>query len=531
MADRLRDRFRRALQDQRGFALVIALGVTVVLSMTVVTVIEAARSNQRSSTMSSGRMSAYDLAEAGLNNAMSVLRLSTNNALDKYVFCPAVVPPATAPTLPCTNTNTYSSGTVTWYGNLYQNPAAGTAYWDLFSTGHVRNPFGGADYQKTIRATIPVVPVTTQPLNNPSWNYIFSRAPGTGVAFSGCDMTLGNSVDVTAPLYVMGNLCLQNTATISKGPLIVKGSLDQQATNNHVGTASVNINEAHIGKGCRWKAQASHNPCVYGAAGTTPVRDNIWATILDATPPAVTAPTVMWNDWYLNASPGPYYPCAAPQAGEPANPTFAFDNPVTTMSDTDANKLTYKNDNQGIANLTPGSSYTCKTVNGQISWDFPNKVLTINGTIFIDGSAKVDIGGVVRYKGQATIYTSGSVLVKNTSLCGYSSGPSCTVGSWDSTQDLLGWVVNGNGSVAADNQVSPGDGAQFISSYFQGAVYATNVVDIGTTAIVDGPLDGSTVILGQSSNSTFNGFTFVPVGMPGNPTVYALAQTPQMTGG
>ena len=28
----------------------------------------------------------------------------------------------------------------------------------------------------------------------------------------------------------------------------------------------------------------------------------------------------------LNASPGPYYPCAAPLAGEAANPTFAFDN-------------------------------------------------------------------------------------------------------------------------------------------------------------------------------------------------------------
>jgi hypothetical protein len=531
MADRLADRFRRVLQEQRGFALVIALGVTVVLSMTVVTVIEAARSNQRSATMSSGRAAAYDLAEAGVNNAMSVLRLPTNNALDKYVFCPTVVPPATAPQPPCTNTNTYSSGTVTWYGNLYQNPAAGTAYWDLFSTGHVRNPFGGTDYQKTIRATIPVVPVTTQPLNNPSWNYIFSRAPGTGVAFSGCDMTLGNSVDVTAPLYVMGNLCLQNTASISKGPLIVKGSLDQQATQNHVGAAGANLNEAHIGKGCRYKNQASHNPCVYGAGGTTPVRDNIWATILDATPAPVTAPTVLWNDWYLNASPGPYFPCAAPLAGEPANPTFAFDNPITTMSDSDANKLTYRNDNQGIVNLTPGSSYTCKTVNGQLSWDYPNKVLTLSGTIFIDGSAKVDIGGVVRYHGQATIYTSGSVLIKNTSLCGYSSGPSCTVGSWNSTQDLLGFVVNGNGSNVADNQVSSGDGAQFVSAYFQGAVYATNIVDIGTTSIVDGPLDGSTVILGQSSNSTFNGFTFVPVGMPGNPTVYALAQTPQMTGG
>ena len=76
-----------------------------------------------------------------------------------------------------------------------------------------------------------------------------------------------------------------------------------------------------------------------------------------------------------------------------------------------------------------------------------------------------------------------------------------------------------------------GDGVQFVSSYFEGAVYATNIVDIGTTATVDGPLDGSTVILGQSSTSTFNGYTYVPVGMPGNPTIYALAQPPQITGG
>jgi len=521
-------RLRRLLGEERGFALVIALGVTVVLSMTVVTVIESASSNQRNATMSGGRASAYDLAEAGVNNAMSVLRLPTNNALDKYVFCSDS---GSLPTLPCTRTDTYSNGNVVWYATLYQNAAAGTAYWDLFSTGHVRNPYGGADYQKTLRATIPVVPVTTQPLNNPSWNYIFSRNTGSGVAFSGCDMTLANSVNVTSPLYVMGNLCLQNTARISKGPLIVKGSVDQQATNNQIGAAGADLNEAHIGKGCRYKAQASHNPCSYGAGGGAGTHDNIWATILDATPPAVTPPTVQWNDWYLNAAPGPYYACATPQAGDPPNPSFAFDNPVAVASDTDANKLAYKNDNQGIANLTPGSSYMCKTVGGELSWDYPNKTLTVNGTIFIDGSAKIDIGGIVRYKGQATIYTSGSVLIKNTSVCGYSAGASCTFSSWDSTKDLLGFVSNGNGSNAADNQVSPGDGVQFVSSYFEGAVYATNVIDIGTTATVDGPLDGSTVILGQSSSSTFNGFTMVPVGMPGNPTVYALAQLPQVTGG
>jgi hypothetical protein len=528
VAGRFISRLRRVVKDERGFALVIALGVTVVLSMTVVTVIESARSNSRSSTMTGGRSSAYNLAEAGVNNAMSVLRLTTNNALDKYVFCPDA---ASLPPLPCQRTDTYSAGKVTWYATLYQNPAAGTAYWDVFSTGYVRNPFGGADYKKTIRATIPVVPITTQPLNNPSWNYIFSRAPGTGVAYSGCDMTLQNSVNVSAPLYVMGNLCLQNTAKISKGPLVVKGSMDLTASANIVGAAGADISEAHIGKGCRYKGQVSHNPCVYGAGGGTPARDNVFATILDASPPNVAAPTVDWNNWYLNASPGPYYPCTAPLAGDPANPAFLFDNPVGVASDTDAHKLTYKNDNQGVANLTPASSYKCETVGGEISWDYPNKILTLSGTMFIDGSAKVDIGGTVRYKGQATIYTSGTVLVKNTKLCAYSAGTSCTVASWDTTTDLLGFVANGNGSVPADSQVSAGFGVQFVSATFMGAVYATNIIDIGTTSLVDGPLDGSTVNLGQSSNGTFSGFTYVPVGLPGNPTVYALAQMPQMTGG
>src|SRR5947209_3018907 len=346
-------RLRQLFGAEQGFALVIALGVTVVLSMTVVTVIEAASSNSSSATMSGGRASAYDLAEAGVSNAMSILRLPTNNALDKYVFC---TDSGSLPTLPCKHTDTYSSGKVVWYGTLYRNPTAGTAYWDLFSTGYVRNPYGGADYQKTLRATIPVVPVTTQPLNNPAWNYIFSRSTGSGVALSGCDTTLQNSVNVTSPLYVMGNLCLKNTAKISKGPLIVLGSLDLQQSGTQVGAAGADLSEAHVGRGCRYLAQSLHTPCVYGQGGTIPARDDIWATILDSSPPVVTPPTVNWNDWYLNGSPGPYYPCAAPQPGEPLNPAFLFDSPVGVVTDSDTNKLSYKNDNQGIANLTPGAS-------------------------------------------------------------------------------------------------------------------------------------------------------------------------------
>src|SRR5437016_2706940 len=373
-------RLRQLFGEERGFALVIALGVTVVLSMTVVTVIESASANQRNATMSGGRASAYDLAEAGVNNAMSVLRVPTNNALDKYVFC---TDSGSLPTLPCKHTDTYSAGKVIWYGTLYQNAAAGTAYWDLFSTGYVRNPYGGADYQKTIRATIPVVPVTTQPLNNPSWNYIFSRATGSGVAFSGCDMTLQNSVNVTSPLYVMGNLCLQNTAKITAGTLNVVGSVDQQATNNRIGTSGADLPGAHIGKGCRYTGQTAHTPCRCGAAGSPNFKDNVWAAPLDSTVTPITPPTVLWNDWYLNASPGPYFPCQTVSGTPPT-----FDPTVAAATDTDANKLLFKNNNAGLINLTPSSSYTCKNTGGELSWNASTKVLTVSGTIFIDGTAK-----------------------------------------------------------------------------------------------------------------------------------------------
>jgi hypothetical protein len=64
-----------------------------------------------------------------------------------------------------------------------------------------------------------------------------------------------------------------------------------------------------------------------------------------------------------------------------------------------------------------------------------------------------------------------------------------------------------------------------------GAIYAQNTIDIGTTSTVDGPMDGAGVNLGQSSTSTFSGFTYVPVGLPGESTVYAEPQKPTFSGG
>src|SRR2546423_12797526 len=152
--------WRRAA-DERGFALVIALAVTVVFSMTVVTVIEAARSNSRSSERSKGRVSAYNLAEAGINNAASIL-YKTANAYDPHVLHPqapnqpadcASPPqsPSTAPALGNTCSPyvfNFDGGTATVSGAF----DSGTNNWTVTAIGQVRNPYGGQQTSPTLTA-------------------------------------------------------------------------------------------------------------------------------------------------------------------------------------------------------------------------------------------------------------------------------------------------------------------------------------------------------------------------------------------
>src|ERR671934_2349202 len=148
---------RRLHTDERGFALVIALAVTVVFSMTVVTIIEAATANSRSSDNSKNRISAYTLAEAGIANANAIL--AAKNPYDQHVLHPqpprqpsdCANPPAN-PTGFALLGNTCSpmvftldGGTATVSGWLDSS----TANWTITSTGKVnRNAFGSQPARK-----------------------------------------------------------------------------------------------------------------------------------------------------------------------------------------------------------------------------------------------------------------------------------------------------------------------------------------------------------------------------------------------
>ena len=132
----------------------------------------------------------------------------------------------------------------------------------------------------------------------------------------------------TSPLYVTGNACLYNSAWISGGPLHVKGTLGFNSPQNSVGTPLNPVTRGvHVGGGCKPTGLTLvHSPCtVVDAVHANPAADTNVATL--------TTPQPAWATWYLNASPGPYYPCATVSGAPPP-----FDNDQGSGAGPDAGK-------------------------------------------------------------------------------------------------------------------------------------------------------------------------------------------------
>lgn len=499
-------RLLRLLRREDGIALIMAMGVLLVLSILGSTVIYYTSSNARSANWSNQDGRTYSVAEAALHNALAVLFKPGINPYNKYAFCDV------GASLPCTRTATYDNGTATWSGTFDDVAKE----WTISASGSKTNPTGAANISRKMTVKVAVTPAPQQQLNNPSWNYIYSR--GTGQT---CDTTYAQSVEVRSPVYVEGNLCLSNQAWISGSPLDVHGSVSMLNTNTSVGKSTAPVAQVRIANGCKWTNNVLHNPCQQGAGNAG--YDNVWATSLTSTPLTIAAPTVEWDAWYLNANPGPYYPCTTTSGTPPP-----FDNDQGSGSS--PNVLKRNNSLPTVVDLAPPTtSYTCRTAAGEISWNHLTKVLTLAGTTFIDGSAKIETGGVISYTGQGVMYVSGTMLLKNTHICAVvaSGGADCTLTGWNPSATLFTVVANGDGAGGgAQAQVPGGDSIQLVSARYQGALYATKAIDINTTSIADGPLDGYPVKLGQSTSGAFPALTFVPPSMPGNDPTYGVAQPP-----
>jgi Tfp pilus assembly protein PilX len=523
---------RRLRQNERGFALIMALGALTVLSFVIVSAVEYTSSNSRQAYASKSSQSAYTLAEAGLNNALSIIYNTTTPAYtgllpqttDYYDENMSRVARTTA------NYNTWSGTLDT---SVPQTQCTGhAACWIVTSTGYVRNPAGGSKPEtRQLTIKVGVDPVFTQPLVNPAYDYVFVY--GTG-APSGCDFNASNSSSFTSALYVQGNLCLSNSAVVAE-ELHVWGAVTTNSPQAGIGTSSnYDTKGVHVKGGCRYSTNGTgsyNSPCGTG--------DHVWANpAADASPRTLTPPTIAWTSWYKLASPGPYSACQT-SSGTPNNTSnwaTAFDGDQGTAPDpTKMNRSV-----PSTFNLTPTSSYSCKTAFGELSYDASNHVLTVKGTVFIDGNARVDPGSgvsVIRYTGVGSLYLSGSFVLKGTSLCAAVSGNTCDwslpgSGHWDVANNFLNIVAGGIGGGGQNDTAASDVSVELIRAGLQSEVTAAQRVDVSAQSSFQGPLVESSLTLGQSLTTyPFGTLTNVPTATPGNNVSAYTVSSPSGYGG
>jgi len=481
----------RHLRNEDGVAMVMAVCILVVLGMLAVGITAYTTAGQRTASRSSAGVSAYSLAEAGINNAMSVLAKATN-VNDASLLPDNVTAPA--------NVSYYDGGAagkppyVKWWGTYDTSSTT----WTLTSVGHMRNPTGASrDITRRIALSVHARPKPVKRDPNPAWNYIIATRTGTP---GGCDESLNNCVNIQSPMYVVGNLCLNTPSQITGGPLQVWGytKLD---VNTNIGSVGVPVNEVHVRYGCRYKTGGFVDPC-------TPAQ-MVWAAPpgADNSPILLKLPTADYASWYKNAAPGPRQPCTTQSGTVPV-----FDNNATWGPPDGPNGSV-----PGVFNLTPSASdYSCivragSIVVGELSWDHTAKMLTVRGTFFIDGSVAVNYGFYnvpIRYTGVGTIYVGGTFRFQNTQLCATvtSANDTCDFDHWEPNSTFLVIVANGSGG-----QVPVGDSIQLVSSSFEGGLFATKAIELDTHSATEGPMLGGNVVF----DNTIFARTWPLIDLPG----------------
>ena len=561
-------RLRQLHRDERGFALVLALGIVVVLSMTVVTVIESTTANQRTSVQSKNRVSTFSLAEAGINNAASIL--TNNNAYDSHVLHPQnPVPadcanptpvPASAPSLGNTcspYTFTYDGGTASVWGQYDSTSET----WTVTSTGQVRNPFGGQATTRTLVATIHIRATPSQNNYVTAWNYVFVKDTTSGV----CNVTLDQSSDLNVSLYIAGNLCFKNTAGISESDstnpvtLEVLGRLAWLNGSSHgIGNTGLPnngaISSAKIGLGCSSGITGTLHTCS-SSTDYFYVKSGGYSQ----TAPPITAPTLSNSDF------SNYYTSAYISKGNLGSDGVVCDNPgpdaSTRLADSNFDNNTTPldgtggNGSAGTFNLTPGNTYTCEVkdangaVVGELSWDNTNKILKVRGTVFIDGNLSITQSGMYEgvnsqgthpsgdytgndgIGGQAVIYVAGKFSLSNLHFCGWNTrtdsaamtSGTCDFSKWTPSTSMLMIVAHGSPTSV---DFSGGQG------YFQGAIYSMNDTALGQQVNTDGPFISNTLTIGQGVNMRpLPTILDLPLGAPGNPNTAGVPERPSYAGG
>jgi len=503
----------KRLRQEDGIALVMALGITVVLIIFVASMISYTSSNSRAARLSANDLIALQYADAGLNAAYSIVvnqnvTSGGNPSAANLLGCNGASGAADttgpsncttpAPMVVCVAASGCASGdpgSSTVYG-YYSGVNPGTyngitvpgSTWLLVSSGYARNP-EGTTVIKTTTATVPISPLNAGAVAA-VWNHMFLTSPLTPNV---CSVDFGgNNMTITDPLYVIGNMCIsgQNTTvqetTGQPIDLMVGGKLIMNGSGSKIGTDSTHpITSGVVVGGCTTVSVSSATTaCDSGAY-------SYWVGTKDTFIPQ-DAPEVLSADIandYNNFDPGPKHACAS---GGLAASTFDND---TTQNGTNAS-----------FELLPNSSYTCVSqsgaATGQLSWNNSTKMLTVTGSVFLDGNLTIGQSGT--YTGTGVIEAAGTITFNGNATVFCAESPCNTaVNAWQGT--------SGNNSMLTLVALKASTTAIVFtnnSQTFQGSLWSqpsSTMTFVKNGVTVEGPISVG------SFDATFNNAVFKPL--------------------
>ena len=444
----------------------MVLGMMMIFGITLVTVITYSSGTARDTKRAGAHDDALSVAEAGVANALSILS-SAPRPLDSSPGTSAL------PLQASPQTDTVDGGTVTWYGTLPANSDT----WTITARSTVRNP-ASLDGSGTLSRTVKVDAEVGSTTVNQAWNFVYSDSPGC--------LTLANSVVVKEPLYTQGDLCLNNSSSVTGSPVYVNGKVSLTGSLG-IGSSGAYIANLYVGgAGCR-----------YGSTGTWTLAQcapaaHVYASTVSPTVPAITKPPIDLDYWYANAKPGPSQNCTS------GSFPGGFDTDTTRNSSRTAVSLF-------------ASNYDCVvtvggTQVGRIAYTSGNPgTLIIDGTIFFDGDINMTGSQKVSYSGRGTIYANGVVnLAGSQQICGAWSG-GCDFTNWQPATSMLVFVSGDTGA----SSFTTGQSMQF-----QGGIYANGDYTQGSSVKIEGPKIAEAMSITGSSQSTFPAYTFLPPGAP-----------------
>ncbi|MEA2351480.1 MAG: hypothetical protein QOG86_2421, partial [Thermoleophilaceae bacterium] len=337
---------RRLLREEDGIALVVALGITIVLGILVASMISYTTSGQRSAQLGAANIQAAHYAESALDAAYSVIVKENStiggNPTKAWLLGCAGATAANDPNgpsnctgsslnpqllcitaTPCNELLRGTDGTATVYGffsgtNPLNYPVGCTtgtvgcvsvpaATWLLTGTGYARNPAGKVD-SKSTTAFVTISPLSSGFVAS-VWNHMFITAP---YAAGQCAVDFsGQNVNVSAPMYVIGNMCLGDSTINESGqPVdVMVGGYLYLGAGNVGGTAP--ITSGVINGNCSSaKTGTAPTSCTNGSWNYHVKKNDEW---IPRDAPEQTVTDVQKD--YTSFDPGPAHPCAAGTAG------------------------------------------------------------------------------------------------------------------------------------------------------------------------------------------------------------------------